>query len=83
MIHKVLTVRFVVFAADLACPVISVRPGRILQPCGLIANSYFNDVITLTNNGIAMDETGIAWESDKEKFKNPPWTPEKMLVRPV
>lgn len=45
-------------------------------PCGAIANSLFNDVITLkTQDGdlVNLNRTGIAWESDiKYKFKNPP-----------
>jgi hypothetical protein len=47
----------------------------LLNPCGLIANSFFNDVITLVNDGgsgITVDETGIAWDSDVEdKFAQP------------
>jgi hypothetical protein len=44
--------------------------GKILYPCGLIANSYFNDKFQLVSGGI-MDESGIAWPSDFNKFKNP------------
>lgn len=42
-------------------------------PCGLVAKSVFTDTYNLTFGGskIAIDETGIAWESDIEyKFKN-------------
>jgi len=50
----------------------------IAWPCGLVAKSVFNDNYTLytsTNSKVAIDETGIAWESDKEyKFKNGPTT---------
>ena len=35
-----------------------------MNPCGLIANSYFNDVFELP--GYDMTETGIAWETDVE-----------------
>lgn len=43
-----------------------------LWPCGLIANSFFNDKIILNSGASAMSETGIAWDSDlKHKFKNP------------
>jgi len=52
-------------------------------PCGAIANSMFNDKITLqySEKGAAswsevpLLKTGIAWPSDKEyKFKNPDYT---------
>eukprot|EP01029_Cantina_marsupialis_P025023 TRINITY_DN6561_c0_g1_i1.p1 TRINITY_DN6561_c0_g1~~TRINITY_DN6561_c0_g1_i1.p1 ORF type:complete len:328 (+),score=55.52 TRINITY_DN6561_c0_g1_i1:76-1059(+) len=43
---------------------------KILHPCGLIANSYFNDKISLVNADFQMDETDISWKSDRdEKFK--------------
>lgn len=52
-----------------------------INPCGLIANTLFNDVITLESivgpDGVKIEnapmiETGIAWESDKEwKFRQP------------
>jgi len=50
----------------------------ILNPCGLIANTLFNDVITLESgvdsdgNPLVMLENGIAWQSDLDyKFKQP------------
>jgi hypothetical protein len=45
----------------------------LLNPCGLIANSMFNDKISLsTGQAWTMDETNIAWESDvNDKFDNP------------
>mmetsp|Transcript_22109 Transcript_22109/g.32207 ORF Transcript_22109/g.32207 Transcript_22109/m.32207 type:complete len:363 (+) Transcript_22109:117-1205(+) len=44
----------------------------LLNPCGLIANSLFNDVIRLDNSsGYSMDEKGISWLSDRKvKFNN-------------
>ena len=55
--------------------------GVKINPCGLIANTLFNDVITLesivTPDGTVLDgaplvETGIAWQSDLEwKFRQP------------
>jgi len=38
--------------------------GKTLNPCGLIANSYFNDVFRLAD--YTMNETGIAWATDVE-----------------
>lgn len=48
--------------------------GKILSPCGLIANSFFTDTFTPMDSNLASawDETGIAWASDVEsKFKDP------------
>jgi len=48
--------------------------GKPIMPCGAIANSLFNDSISLTkdDNQINLTRTGIAWESDKKyKFQNP------------
>ena len=49
--------------------------GKTIVPCGAIANSLFNDTLSLrsnSNGNIPVERTGIAWPSDKEiKFKNP------------
>ena len=38
-----------------------------LWPCGLVANSLFNDVISLPSDSpYTLDETGIAWDTDVE-----------------
>lgn len=44
------------------------------NPCGLIAKTVFNDTFALispNNEPIAIDETGIAWTSDEDKFGRP------------
>ncbi|CAM9363311.1 unnamed protein product [Ectocarpus sp. 12 AP-2014] len=44
-----------------------------LNPCGLIANSMFNDIIELTTENVTMSEKDISWKSDREtRFKQPP-----------
>jgi len=47
----------------------------IINPCGLIASSLFNDTFLLydpNNQPVVLQKDGIAWKSDKEKkFKNP------------
>ena len=60
------------------CEPMDKKDGNTLNPCGLIAASFFNDKIELNEaqsdnegGGLKMDETGIAWESDFEKFKQP------------
>ena len=51
--------------------------NRPIAPCGAIANSLFNDSLTIRRNGPDRDlvpllRTGIAWPSDREiKFRNP------------
>lgn len=45
---------------------------KILNPCGLIANSFFNDFYTMATPGFTLDEEGIAWESDVDhRFAQP------------
>ena len=41
----------------------------ILNPCGSIANSFFNDVFTVSN--FELNEHDISWKYDREKYKNP------------
>lgn len=52
--------------------------SKTLNPCGVTANSFFNDKIDLISgiddqgNDLYMNEQGIAWQSDLEyKFKMP------------
>ncbi len=54
----------------------SLPPGSPANPCGLVAKSFFNDTFKLlqgdsSGTGIGINDTGIAWDSDKEyKFHN-------------
>lgn len=57
---------------ELDCFPLIQNGSLLLNPCGLIANSLFNDVIELTAGppGIVMDTEGIAWEADLDvKFQ--------------
>lgn len=49
--------------------------GQWMVPCGLMATSLFNDTFEILgmNGGsaVAIDETGIAWESEVKRFDNP------------
>lgn len=50
--------------------------AKQVVPCGAIANSLFNDTLRLyksDSSEVPVNNTGIAWPSDKQmKFKNPP-----------
>jgi hypothetical protein len=54
-------------------PLVNNKNGALLNPCGLIANSLFSDIITLQSaSGYSLNENNIAWKSDIDnKFKNP------------
>jgi len=60
-------------SSDLSsCVPLKKNETRILNPCGVIANSLFNDVITLETDGLHMRETNLAWKSDHhDRFKQP------------
>ena len=52
--------------------------GKRIYPCGLIANSLFNDTFTeafeavngtSSDNTLVLTDKGIAWSTDKNRFK--------------
>jgi len=58
------------------CKPINKLGNTTINPCGLIANTFFNDKFNLLDdggqNGFIMKEEGIAWTSDlKYRFKMP------------
>jgi len=55
---------------ELSCNPLYLNGTTLLNPCGLIANSFFNDVFTLNSaasipSTVTLDETNIALPSDK------------------
>ena len=45
---------------------------QVANPCGLIANSYFNDTYKLfkgNNESVAINEKNITWAADRLKYK--------------
>lgn len=42
-----------------------------MNPCGSIANSFFNDVFTVAEEEFELNERDISWKYDREKYKNP------------
>jgi len=75
------------FAAVIDCEPLRNAPGikgkdGLYFPCGLVANSWFNDTIELYDTDGTTPLTnkssngkGIAWPSDKQKFKSCPTCP--------
>lgn len=75
------------------CKPITSQNGKAYYPCGLIANSVFNDTyqdLTLQNpaNGgssepYTLSESGIAWSNEYKKYtNNPPGQPSDYLPPP-
>lgn len=60
--------------------------GKAYYPCGLIANSLFNDTIhspERVNHGVYfMTNKGIAWESDKQNIQNTKYKPWQVVPPP-
>ena len=72
-----LQLRGIAYGGSVECePYEKDEQGRYYAPCGLIANSLFNDTIRLKDGGgvaVALTGTGIAWSSDVDTmFQNPP-----------
>lgn len=75
-------------------PLILNSEGVPYYPCGLIANSFFNDTFsTLTllnapsmsgsgNQTYNMTETGIAWATDKNRFKKTAYNASQVVPPP-
>lgn len=80
--------------SDACSPLITNSEGKPYYPCGLIANSLFNDTFSepklLNPSGSAssksqkyvMKKSGIAWPSDKERFKKTKYKPEDVVPPP-
>lgn len=47
-------------------------PDEVAIPCGIAAYTYFNDSFELKNKSTTLKilDTDIAWDTDKDKFKN-------------
>ncbi|EGV64319.1 alkylphosphocholine resistance protein lem3 [Yamadazyma tenuis] len=71
------------------CQPMSTHKGKIIYPCGLIANSMFNDTFSSTLsavNGTADDykltNKGIAWSKDKNRFKKTKYSHKDIVPPP-
>lgn len=64
-------------AAGINCePLATDENGKIIYPCGLIANSLFNDTFSATFKAVngtqkdyQMTNQGISWETNKNRYK--------------
>lgn len=62
--------------------------GKIYYPCGLIANSLFNDTFTSlqavngTKADYSMTKNGIAWSTDKNRFKKTKYNASQIMPPP-
>ncbi|ORZ11486.1 CDC50/LEM3 family [Absidia repens] len=81
--------------AGASCKPLDVDPttGKIYYPCGLVANSMFNDSFSnlrllnpantvSDNKSYVFSEQGIAWPSDKARFHPATSTPPDQLTPP-
>lgn len=77
----------------LNCDPLTTRDGKPVYPCGLVANSLFNDTFSSpvllnaksgsNNETYEMSQTDIAWSSDrKHKFKKTAYSPEDVVPPP-
>lgn len=65
---------------------------KAIYPCGLIANSFFNDTFSSpvllnsksssNNETYELTEKGIAWLSEKHRFKNTTYSPSQIVPPP-
>ncbi|KAK9431963.1 ligand-effect modulator 3 family [Lipomyces doorenjongii] len=83
-------------SAQLCKPLIVNDEGKPYYPCGLIANSYFNDTfgnpvfmgnIDITSRSsenvtYVMTDKGIAWSSDKKRFKKTQYKASEVVPPP-
>lgn len=75
------------------CKPLTLDPnGKAYYPCGLIANSYFNDtfsapILLNPTNGMStqtynMTDEGIAWATDRNRFKKTEYTNDQVVPPP-
>lgn len=72
------------------CDPLGSQDGKIYYPCGLIANSQFNDTISspvqvgLSGGNVeyTMTKEGIAWTSDKNRYGTTSYTYDQIIPPP-
>lgn len=56
--------------------------NKPIYPCGLIANSIFNDTFSSLGNEIEWDSSDISWISDRKTFKPSKYSPDEISPPP-
>lgn len=81
-------------ATDACSPLIANKDNKPYYPCGLIANSMFNDSFTSpvllnvaggsgsSNKTYEMTTDGIAWSSDRNRYSKTKYTPDQVVPPP-
>lgn len=75
------------------CDPLKIRDDKIVYPCGLVANSFFNDTYSSPvllnaksgsdNETYELSSEGISWSSDvKHKYKPTDYTPDQIVPPP-
>ncbi|AET37777.1 Lem3p Ecym_2018 [Eremothecium cymbalariae DBVPG len=69
-------------------PLIRNEEGKLYYPCGLIANSMFNDTFPFSLTGVngasdfPLTNKGINWPDDKNRFKKTQYSPDDVTPPP-
>ncbi|AAS52091.1 ADR170Cp [Eremothecium gossypii ATCC 10895] len=71
------------------CHPLSTKDGKAVYPCGLIANSMFNDTFTPVLRGVngvpdyELSNRNIAWHTDRNRYKKTSYNPADIVPPPA
>ncbi|AAS51728.2 ADL192Wp [Eremothecium gossypii ATCC 10895] len=69
-------------------PLVANEEGKLYYPCGLIANSMFNDSFPFSLEGVGrtpnyvLSDRHINWSDDKNRFRNTKYSPKDVVPPP-
>ncbi|AGO11591.1 AaceriADL192Wp [[Ashbya] aceris (nom. inval.)] len=69
-------------------PLVANDEGKLYYPCGLIANSMFNDSFPLSLDGVgrtanySLSDRDINWSDDKNRFRKTSYSPKDVVPPP-
>lgn len=71
------------------CKPLKESDGKAIYPCGLIANSLFNDTISLSlnntsnkNDSYELTNKGISWSTDRKRYKKTKYNASQIVPPP-